>query len=105
MEIGVLACEGDDGHGERIVGRVDDCQRHAVNCYRAFVHAHVSASCHCLVGMITEGEIGAAVGVSHVNALRRLVDVALDYVSVEAAIDLHGPLYVDLVANGQLSDV
>ena len=104
-EIGVLHGVGDDGHLERVLRRVADGQRHAVDGDRTLVDREVAAARHGQVVLVFEGEVGTAVGVFHGRATSSLIDVALHDVAVQAAVHLHRPLHVHLVAHVEQAEV
>ena len=96
---------GDDGHLERVERGVAYRQRHAVDGDAALIYGEVSPACHCLVEVVFESEILAAIGVGDLRANGSLIDMSLHYMSVEPSVHDHRPLHVHLVARLEQSEV
>ena len=96
---------GDDGHLEAVCAGVADGEADTVDGDGAFLDGHVSLPSHLRVGGVAEGVIPTAVGLAHVGADGRLVDVTLHDVAVQAAVHQHTALHVHAVANVQVSEV
>ena len=97
-EVGVLARVGDDGHGEGVVGRVDDGERDAVDRHGTLIDREVALARHLAVEGVLKGEVGGVSSILHLHAARRLIYVALHDVAVQATVHRHRTLDVDAVA-------
>ena len=104
-EVGVLESVGDDGHLESVLRRVANRERHAIHRHAALVDGEIPAPSHRLVVGVLESEIGAAVGIFHVNAGRRHVHMPLHDVPVEPPVHQHRALHVHLVAHAKPAQV
>ena len=98
-EIGILPRVRNDGYTKGVIGGANDSKRHPINSHGTLVDCEVSPPGHLHVSLVTESEIGAAIGIIHGHTGCSLIYVSLYNVSVEASVHDHGPLYVDLVTH------
>ena len=105
VEVRQVVGVGDDGHLEAVRAGVADGEADAVDADRSFLDGHVALASHLRVSGVAEGVIPAAVGLAHVGADGRLVDVALDDVAVQATVHQHTALHVHTVAHVEQSEV
>ena len=87
-----------DGHLERIARWIADRETHAIDGDASFIYGEVAFLRHLSVLWILKGEIGAAVGIFHCDALRCLIDVPLYDMTVQTTVHQHRALHVHLVA-------
>ena len=105
VEIGVLEGVGDDAHLESVLGGVTHGETDTIDSDATLIDGEIATTCHVSVEGVTEGVLVAALLVFHGNALSSLIDMPLHDVAIQAAVHLHGTLYVDFIAHTELTQV
>ncbi len=88
----------DNGYPERIFGRSNNRQTHAIYGHRAFINRHVSPLCHFTIKFVFKSEIPATIGFFHFLTHCCVVDMSLNDMPVESTIHHHTPFQIHLTS-------
>ena len=80
-EVGVVVSIGNDSHGEGVVGRLTDSERHTIDSDRTLVDSEVALASHLAVESVFESIVGGTISITFVNTGGSLVYVSLYDVS------------------------
>lgn len=105
MEIGELVGVRDDVDLEGVVGGITYSKAHAIHRDRSLIYCEITTLGHFLVEIVLECEGITTLLVFLSGADSRLINMALNDMSVEPAIHHHATLHIDMVANLEQTEV
>ena len=94
-----------DSHLETVVCRIAHRQTYTIDRYRTFIDGEVPAFDHLAVGFVLEPIVIAAVRFLYGATHSRLVNVSLDYMSVETPVHYHRAFEVYAAAFSEQTEI